>query len=93
MHPAPWYIGLKRPSYFANTTTGTSVDVVAVDHAGAIVAGVDVELSLIRVQWNSVRRAEGSGFYTWETERLEIPAGEWTIKTQHVADQAGDSRS
>ncbi len=25
VHPAPWYIGLRRPSYFADTTTGTSV--------------------------------------------------------------------
>jgi uncharacterized protein YfaS (alpha-2-macroglobulin family) len=81
VHPAPWYIGLRRPSYFANTTTGTSVDVVAVNHDGTPAAGVTVELSLIRVQWNSIRRAEGSGFYTWETERLEIPAGTWTIKT------------
>ena len=32
-----------------------------------------------RVQWNSVRRAEGGGFYTWDTERVEMPAGEWTV--------------
>ena len=34
VHPAPWYIGLKRPDYFADITKGTSVDVVAVDHQG-----------------------------------------------------------
>jgi hypothetical protein len=81
LYPAPWHIGLRRPDYFANVEQGTSVDVVAVDRDGNTVAGVDVRLRLIRIQWNSVRRAEGSGFYTWETERLELPAGEWTVTT------------
>ena len=70
VHPAPWYIGLRRPGYFADTTTGTSVDVVAVDHEGdSRRRRATCTSSLIRIQWNSVRRAEGSGFYTWETER------------------------
>jgi uncharacterized protein YfaS (alpha-2-macroglobulin family) len=79
VYPAPWHIGLRRPSYFASVQTGTSTAVVAVGHDGQPVAGVAVKLHLIRVQWNSVRRAEGSGFYTWETQRIETPAGEWTI--------------
>jgi uncharacterized protein YfaS (alpha-2-macroglobulin family) len=82
--PAPWYIGLKRPAYFANTTSGTSVDVIAVAPDGKPVPGVSVTLSLIRIQWNSVRRGEGSGFYSWETERVEVPAGEWTVTTRDV---------
>jgi hypothetical protein len=81
VHPAPWYIGLKRPDYFADVAAGTSVDVVAVDHQGQTVPGVAVTLTLIRVQWNSVRRAEGGGRYSWETERLETPAGEWPVVT------------
>jgi hypothetical protein len=28
-----------------------------------------------------VRRAEGGGFYTWETEEVRTPAGRWTITT------------
>ncbi len=81
VHPAPFFIGLRRPSYFADTRSGTNVDVVAVDAKGNAISGVDVRVSLVRVQWNSVRRAEGSGFYTWESERVEIPAGQWTVKT------------
>ena len=81
VHPAPWYIGLRRPSYFATAGTNTTVDVIAVDPAGTPAANVDVTLSLIRIQWNSVRRAEGSGFYTWETERIETPSGEWNVRT------------
>ena len=36
-------------------------------------AGVPVELQLTQVQWKSVRRAEGNGFYTWDTERQGNP--------------------
>ena len=38
-------------------------------------------VTLTQVQWLSVRRAEGNGFYTWDTERKEIPAGSWTVTT------------
>ena len=79
VHPAPWYIAVRRPDYFADPATGTSVDVVAVDLTGAPVAGVPVTLQLTRVQWNSVRRAEGGGFYTWDTEEVRTPAGQWTV--------------
>jgi uncharacterized protein YfaS (alpha-2-macroglobulin family) len=81
VYPAPWMIGLHVPDYFADTSKGTHVDVVAVDLTGRAVAGVTVRLSLTRVQFNSVRRAEGSGFYQWDTERVDVPAGEWTIQT------------
>ncbi len=81
VYPAPWFIGLKRPDYFASVDTGTSVDVVAVDPKGVIVPNVTVTLTLVRIQWNSVRRSEGSGYYSWDTERVEEKAGEWTITT------------
>ncbi|HET9371320.1 MAG TPA: MG2 domain-containing protein [Vicinamibacterales bacterium] len=79
VYPAPWHIGVRRPPYFADVSTGTAVDVVAVDPSGNLVKGVPVKISLVRIQWNSVRRAEGSGFYEWDTERVEVPSGEWTI--------------
>ncbi|HUF48124.1 MAG TPA: MG2 domain-containing protein [Vicinamibacterales bacterium] len=81
VHPAPWHIGLRRPDYFATVEAGTSVDVLTVDPEGRTVPGVEVTLDLVRIQWNSVRRAEGGGFYTWESERLERPAGQWTVTT------------
>ena len=79
VHPAPWYVGLTRPPYFVEASTGATVGVVAVDHLGKTAAGVKVTVSLIREQWTSVRRAQGHGFYEWETERKEIPAGQWTV--------------
>ncbi|HUL74887.1 MAG TPA: MG2 domain-containing protein [Vicinamibacterales bacterium] len=79
--PAPWYIGLRRPDYFADVAKGTSVDVVAVDRQGHAVPNVPVKLALIHIQWNSVRHAQGGGYYTWETQRVETPSGEWSVTT------------
>lgn len=81
IHPAPWYIGLRRPAYFIDRKAGLKTEIVAVRTNGAIAAGVPVELTLTQVQWHSVRRSEGGGFYTWETERRLIPAGSWQITT------------
>jgi uncharacterized protein YfaS (alpha-2-macroglobulin family) len=81
VHPAPWYVGIRRPAYFADVATGTDIDVVAVDLAGRPAAGVPVTVTLTRIQWNSVRRAEGHGFYTWDTEEVRTPAGEWPVET------------
>jgi hypothetical protein len=79
--PAPWYVGLRRPAYFADAKTGVDTEVVAVDLAGKPAAGVPVTVVLTQVQWHSVRRAEGQGFYTWETERKETEAGRWEVTT------------
>ena len=79
--PAPWYVGVKRPPFFADTKTGLDTEIVAADLAGKPAAGVAVHVTLTRIQWNSVRRAEGNGFYTWETERKEISAGAWDVAT------------
>jgi len=81
VHPAPWYVGVRRPSYFLEQKTGLATEIVAVGLAGAPVAGVPVDVTLTQVQWTSVRRAEGNGFYTWDTQRREVPAGSWSVTT------------
>ncbi|MBC8646816.1 MAG: hypothetical protein H7X85_06605, partial [Thermoanaerobaculia bacterium] len=81
VHPAPWYVGLQAPPYFAESGKGLDTGVLAVDPKGQPVAGVKVRLALHQIQWQSVRRAEGGGFYTWETERKEIAAGSWEVTT------------
>jgi len=80
--PAPWYIGLARLPYFADATKGIDTEIVAAGLDGSAVAGVKVDVDLIRIQWNSTRHAEGHGFYTWESEKKEVPAGHFTITTQ-----------
>ena len=81
VHPAPWYVGLKRVPYFTQQKAGVKTEIVAAGLDGAPVAGVPVEIQLTQVQWKSVRRAEGNGFYTWDSEREETQVGRWTITT------------
>ena len=68
VHPAPWYIGLRRSSYFLQQKQGLNTAVVTVAPDGRVVAGVTVTVTLTQIQWTSVRRAEGNGFYTWDTD-------------------------
>lgn len=79
VHPAPWYVGIRRPSYFLEQKAGLKTEIVAVGLDGTPVAGIPVDITLEQIQWTSVRRAEGNGFYAWDTERKVIPAGKWTI--------------
>src|SRR4029450_3597320 len=79
VHPADWYIGVRRPNYFLDQKSGLKTELIAISPAGEVVAGVPIEIKLTQVQWNSVRRAEGNGFYTWETEKKRVPAGSWTV--------------
>jgi hypothetical protein len=81
VHPAPWYIGLKRPSQFVRERDGLTTAVVAATPDGKPAVGVPVELTLVQQQWNSVRRTEGNGFYTWDVERKEIDRGHFTVTT------------
>ena len=79
--PAPWYVGVRRPPYFADVARGLDTEVVAADLSGRPTAGVAVEVTLTQVQWHAVRRAEGQSYYTWETERREVSAGKWDVTT------------
>ena len=79
VHPAEWYVGVRRPAYFLDQEAGLHTELVTVTPGGRIAAGVPIEVTLTQVQWNSVRRAEGNGFYTWETERKAVPVGSWTV--------------
>jgi uncharacterized protein YfaS (alpha-2-macroglobulin family) len=81
VHPAPWYIGVRRIPYFADQKTGVQTAVVAVTPEGAVTPGVTVSVSLKQIQWNSVRRAEGGGFYSWDTERRVIDIDSRTVTT------------
>ena len=79
VHPAPWYIGIKNLPYFNQQKDGVKTEIIAVGLDGKTVPDVGIDVKLTQVQWQSVRRAQGDGFYTWETERKEVPAGEWHV--------------
>jgi uncharacterized protein YfaS (alpha-2-macroglobulin family) len=81
VHPAPWYIGVRQAPYFLQQRDGLKTEIVAAGLDGVARPSVPVTVTLTQIQWNSVRRAEGNGFYTWDTERQEVPAGEWKVTT------------
>ncbi len=81
VHPASFYVGVKALPYFTAQKAGLQTEIVAVGLDGKPVGGIPVEITLTQLQWKSVRRAEGDGFYTWDTERVEIPSGSWKITT------------
>jgi uncharacterized protein YfaS (alpha-2-macroglobulin family) len=81
VHSASFYVGVKALPYFTPQKAGLQTEIVAVGLDGKPVGGIPVELTLTQLQWKSVRRAEGDGFYTWDTERVEIPSGTWNITT------------
>jgi uncharacterized protein YfaS (alpha-2-macroglobulin family) len=80
--PAPWYIGVKRPPYFAEANEGIDTEIIAAGLDGLAVAGVKVDVQLKRLQWVSVRQAEGDGFYGWDGEQKQLDAGQWTVTTE-----------
>ena len=80
--PAPWYIGVKSPPYFADGPKGIDTAIVAAALDGTPTSGVAVSIELHRIQWNSVREAAGNGFYNWQSERKELPAGRWDVTTR-----------
>ena len=81
VNPAPWYVGVMMPSYFVDQQKGLDSAVVAVSNEGTVTPGLTVHVSLHQIQWHSVRRAEGQGFYAWETIKEETDAGSWTVTT------------
>jgi uncharacterized protein YfaS (alpha-2-macroglobulin family) len=79
--PAPWYIGVKTPAYFADTAKGVDTAIVAVALDGTLTSDVKVGIDLHRIQWNSVRESTGHGFYNWTSERKELEAGHFDVTT------------
>lgn len=80
--PAPWYIGIRTPPYFTESKEGLDTEIVAASLTGIATPGVTVQVTLTRIQWNSVRRATGNGFYEWDSAKKEIPAGRFEVTTK-----------
>src|SRR5258708_3909029 len=77
VHPAPWYIGIKQLPLFGDQRDGLKTEFIAVGLDGAPVPGVKIDVTLTQIQWTSVRRSEGNGFYAWESQRKLVPSGQW----------------
>ena len=77
VHPAAVYVGVKLP-YFVDQPKGVSASLVALTPDGAPVPNTAITVTVSHVQWISTRRAEGSGFYTWDTQEKVTKVGTWT---------------
>jgi uncharacterized protein YfaS (alpha-2-macroglobulin family) len=76
VHPSSIYVGVKLP-YFVDQSAGVHAALVALTPEGAYVPETDIAVTVQHVQWISTRRAEGSGFYTWDTEEKVTDVGTW----------------
>src|ERR1044072_6565970 len=65
VHPAPWYLGIKQMQLFNDQKDGVKTELIAVGLDGNPVTGLAIDVKLTLIQWVSVRRAEGNGFYSW----------------------------
>ncbi len=86
LHPGLFYIGLKPQTTFLDLSSKQDMmfDVIAVDPAGVPVAARDIEVELVRRQWNSVREVGSDGRLRWRTEQIEENHG-----TQSLTIEAG----
>lgn len=81
VHPAPFYVGLGRPSMLVERAGSPSIDVFASRLDGSFQPGVDVTLTLLRRDWRRVTTAPSEP--KWEV--TEIPTGQWRVRTSERA--------
>lgn len=88
LHPGLFYIGLKPRSTYVSLSDSDvmAVDMVTVSPDGYPVGGRDIELTLIRRQWNSVREIGADGRLRWRSEMVEE-----TVARQLVTSREGRS--
>ena len=87
LHPGLYYIGLKAETTFLDLSQDTtlSMNVVTVDPEGQVLAGNDVTVDLVRVQWNSVREVGADGRLRWRSERTEEVVRSATVTSSSTA--------
>lgn len=84
VHPAPWYLGIRQTNTVVEGGKPLRTSVVAVTPDGDAVPNVPIIVTLNSVNYQSVRRAEGNGFYTWDSERRVTPVT--TVRVTSAAD-------
>src|SRR5436305_7901304 len=60
VHPAPWYIGIRRLPLFNEQKDGVKTELVAVGLDGKAVPGVAINVTLTQLPWPRVRPPEGN---------------------------------
>ncbi|MBI2892360.1 MAG: hypothetical protein HYY06_02330 [Deltaproteobacteria bacterium] len=75
-HPAPVYLGLRTPSWVVTAGARSHAEMVAVDVAGGVKAGLDVRVEMLR------RRVEGR----WERDAAGMWRRSQTVHEEHVSE-------
>jgi len=81
IHRGDFYIGLKPESRFLNKGEELRVNVLTVEPDGELVSARDIELTLFRREWHSVRKAGMGGRYRWISEKKDTEIESRKIKS------------
>jgi uncharacterized protein YfaS (alpha-2-macroglobulin family) len=65
IHRGDYYIGLKPSDTFLETGDLLKIEAIAVDPSGQIVPDEELKFTILRREWQSVRKAETGGRYHW----------------------------
>lgn len=84
VHPASFYTGVRVADGFATAGKPVRVEVVAVDPAGVRKAGERVAVEVRRREWKSIRKRQGSEWFT-TSEPVETRAGGCDLRTETAA--------
>ena len=84
VHPGLFYIGLKPQTRFLDLgeSRAITMDVITVDPNGQPLAVSDIDVQLVREQWNSVREVGTDGRLRWRSERTEEIKVEESVQTE-----------
>ena len=83
LHPGLYYVGLKPETSFLSLASDSTlaVNVITTDPAGTPVAEKEVDVELVRIQWNSIREVGSDGRLRWRSERTEKVVRSKTVTT------------
>ncbi len=81
VHPASFALGLKTGGSLRQAGAQVPVDLVAVDPQGKAVAASQVQVQLLRREWDSVRKAGSGGRYEWVSQARDTEVLTRTART------------
>jgi uncharacterized protein YfaS (alpha-2-macroglobulin family) len=81
VHRGAVYIGVSPEEYVGAAESENTFNLIAVDWAGAPVAGQVIDLEFVERRWSSTRERGADGRSVWQYEVEEIPVGRATVTT------------
>ncbi|MCJ7581357.1 MAG: MG2 domain-containing protein, partial [Candidatus Aminicenantes bacterium] len=82
VHRGDFYIGLQSSSTFLSSGDNIDVNVIAVEPEGNLLSGKNIQFTLFKREWNSVRKSEFGGRFRWISEKKDTEVETRTIQTK-----------